>query len=246
VLNIVVLLPDDNNNQVILKGITTDRILDVRRLLAAHVETCHLTNISFQHEVRGSRLRDSLEVAGLKPWTLTLHQEDYTEPLAIAHVRRLLDIVACTTFFGPSGKQPVSSSSSELTRSPSSQAISSGEDRPQSSSAAGVQEEEVMIRDSDDAAGAVIRRRRRRSSDGGETKKTTTITPEVVKSGVVTKAATTERGVFKGKPEAAAAMAAAKEATEKGDMTGMCPPSKLGQFYEFLSFSHLTPPIQCE
>ncbi|CAK9197344.1 unnamed protein product [Sphagnum troendelagicum] len=198
VLDIVVLLPDDNNNQVILKGITTDRILDVRRLLAAHVETCHLTNISFQHEVRGSRLRDSLEVAGLKPCTLTLQQEDYTEPLAIAHVRRLLDIVACTTFFGPSGKQleqleqPVSSSSSELTRSPSSQAISS----------------------------------------------------EVAKSGVVTKATTTERGVFKGKPEAAAAMAAAKEATEKGDMTGMCPPSKLGQFYEFLSFSHLTPPIQ--
>ncbi|CAM6035680.1 unnamed protein product [Sphagnum compactum] len=184
VLDIAVLLPDDNNNQVILKGITTDRILDVRRLLAAHVETCHLTNISFQHEVRGSRLRDSLEVAGLKPCTLTLQQEDYTEPLAIAHVRRLLDIVACTTFFGPSGKQlehpkqPVSSSSSELTRSPSSQAISSGEERPQSSSAAGVQEEEIMIRD------------------------------------------------------------------KKGDMTGMCPPSKLGQFYEFLSFSHLTPPIQ--
>ncbi|CAK9258474.1 unnamed protein product [Sphagnum jensenii] len=185
VLDIAVLLPDDNNNQVILKGITTDRILDVRRLLAAHVETCHLTNISFQHEVRGSRLRDSLEVAGLKPCTLTLQQEDYTEPLAIAHVRRLLDIVACTTFFGPSGKQleqpkqPVSSSSSELTSSPSSQAISSGEDRPQSSAAAaGVQEEEIMIRD------------------------------------------------------------------KKGDMTGMCPPSKLGQFYEFLSFSHLTPPIQ--
>jgi protein TIF31 len=102
-----------------------------------------------------------------------------------------------------------------------------------------------MIRDSDDAAGAVIRRRRRRrrrSSEGGETKKTTTITSEVAKSGVVTKAATTERGVFKGKPE----VAAAKEATEKGDMTGMCPPSKLGQFYEFLSFSHLTPPIQFE
>jgi ATPase subunit of ABC transporter with duplicated ATPase domains len=52
VLDIAVLLPDDNNNQVILKGITTDRILDVRRLLAEHVETCHLTNISFQHEAR--------------------------------------------------------------------------------------------------------------------------------------------------------------------------------------------------
>jgi hypothetical protein len=55
VLDITVLLPDDNNNQVILKGITTDRILDVRRLLAAHVETCHLTNISFQHEARSRK-----------------------------------------------------------------------------------------------------------------------------------------------------------------------------------------------
>ncbi len=36
----------------VLQGITTDRILDVRRLLAEHVETCHLTNISFQHEAR--------------------------------------------------------------------------------------------------------------------------------------------------------------------------------------------------
>jgi hypothetical protein len=48
------------------------------------------------------------------------------------------------------------------------------------------------------------------------------------------------------KPEAAAAMAAAKEATERGDMTGMCPPSRLGLFYEFFSLSHLTPPILCK
>lgn len=33
---------------------------------------------------------------------------------------------------------------------------------------------------------------------------------------------------------------------KKGDMTGMCPPSKLGLFYEFLSFSHLTPRLQCQ
>jgi hypothetical protein len=31
-----------------------------------------------------------------------------------------------------------------------------------------------------------------------------------------------EKTVFNGKPEAVAAMAAAKEATEKGDMTGVC------------------------
>jgi hypothetical protein len=42
------------------------------------------------------------------------------------------------------------------------------------------------------------------------------------------------------------AMTAAKEATQKADMTGMCLPSKLGLFYKFLSFSHLTPPLQCQ
>lgn len=26
----------------------------------------------------------------------------------------------------------------------------------------------------------------------------------------------------------------------------MCPPPRLGQFYDFFSLSHLTPPIQCE
>lgn len=52
--------------------------------------------------------------------------------------------------------------------------------------------------------------------------------------------------ILKGKSEAAEAMAAAAAASEKGDMTGMCPTdSKLGQFYEFLSASHLTPPVQC-
>jgi hypothetical protein len=33
-----------------MQGITTDKVLDVRRLLAVNVETCHLTNISFHHE----------------------------------------------------------------------------------------------------------------------------------------------------------------------------------------------------
>ena len=48
------------------------------------------------------------------------------------------------------------------------------------------------------------------------------------------------------KPEAAAAMAAAKEATDRGDMTGMCPPSRLSQFYEFFSLSHMTSPFLCK
>lgn len=37
--------------QVILKGVSTDKIIDVRRLLASHVQTCHLTNYSLSHQV---------------------------------------------------------------------------------------------------------------------------------------------------------------------------------------------------
>ncbi|KAI3909557.1 hypothetical protein MKW98_013974, partial [Papaver atlanticum] len=33
-----------------LKGISTDKILDVNKLLTVNVETCHLTNYSLSHE----------------------------------------------------------------------------------------------------------------------------------------------------------------------------------------------------
>jgi protein TIF31 len=40
---------------------------------------------------------------------------------------------------------------------------------------------------------------------------------------------------------------ACTDAMEKADATvSMCPPPRLGQFYEFFSFSHLTPPVQCQ
>ncbi|KAF8032443.1 hypothetical protein BT93_D1383 [Corymbia citriodora subsp. variegata] len=106
VMDIAVDLPDET--RAILKGISTDRIIDVRRLLCVHTETCHVTNFSLSHEVRGPRLKDALDVSALKPCTLTLVEEDYDEERAVAHVRRLLDIVACTTCFGPSagGKDP--------------------------------------------------------------------------------------------------------------------------------------------
>jgi hypothetical protein len=35
----------------VLQGISTDRILDIRKLLAVHVDTCHLTSYSLSHEV---------------------------------------------------------------------------------------------------------------------------------------------------------------------------------------------------
>ncbi|KAL9176377.1 hypothetical protein ABFS82_02G174900 [Erythranthe guttata] len=108
VVDINVNLPDETC--VVLKqGISTDRIIDIRRLLSVNTQTCNLTNFSLSHEVRGPRLKDTVDVSALKPCTLTLVEEDYDEESATAHVRRLLDIVACTTSFGPSANKDASS-----------------------------------------------------------------------------------------------------------------------------------------
>ncbi|XP_049398192.1 protein REDUCED CHLOROPLAST COVERAGE 1-like isoform X1 [Solanum stenotomum] len=101
VMDITINLPDET--QVILKGISTDRIIDVRRLLSVNTTTCNITNFSLAHELRGPRLKETVDVSALKPCVLTLIEEEYDEESATAHVRRLLDIVACTTSFGPSG-----------------------------------------------------------------------------------------------------------------------------------------------
>jgi protein TIF31 len=139
--------------------------------------------------------------------------------LAVAHVRRILDIVACTHFFGPSQQVKLKNS------------------QTQSKDGAAEQDETSGNADADEPAP------RDGISEAG--KLANGLLAEVdenATSGRVDR----EKPILKGKPEAMAAMAAAKEATEKGDMAGMCPPSKLGQFYEFFSFSHLTPPVQCE
>lgn len=34
--------------------------------------------------------------------------------------------------------------------------------------------------------------------------------------------------------------------SDKGETVSMCPPPRLGQFYDFFTFAHLNPPIQCE
>ncbi|CAN6233123.1 unnamed protein product [Urochloa humidicola] len=154
VLDVTVETPDYTH--LTLKGISTDRILDIRKLLAVHVDTCHLTSYSLSHEVRGAQLKDTVEVASLKPCHLSIVEEDYTEELAVGHVRRLLDIVACTTAFG--AKKP--------------------EQKPASPDAA-----------------------------------------EAAKVGSPGKAA------------------------PGGGEEPMYPPPKLGQFYDFFTFSHLTPPL---
>ncbi|KAJ8448788.1 hypothetical protein Cgig2_011409 [Carnegiea gigantea] len=159
VIEITVDTPDDT--RITLKGISTDKILDVRKLLGVHVETCHLTNYSLSHEVRGPRLKDTVEIVSLRPWHLAIIEEDYSENDAVGHVRRLLDIVACTTAFGSNPNQKAGST---------------------------------------------------RTRDGGAA----------------------ENG------EAENAKAANVPAGE----VNLCPPPRLGQFYDFFSFSHLTPPIQ--
>ncbi|XP_071710062.1 protein REDUCED CHLOROPLAST COVERAGE 3 [Rutidosis leptorrhynchoides] len=96
VLDITVITPYDT--QVILKGISTDKIIDVKKLLAVNVDTCHITNYSLSHEVKGAKLNDKLDLVTLRPCLMKMVEEDYTdEAHAVAHVRRLLDIVASTT-----------------------------------------------------------------------------------------------------------------------------------------------------
>lgn len=136
-------------------------------------------------------------------------------------MRRVLDIVACTQFFGPS--QQVKLKNSQV----------------QTKDGAAEQDDGTSNTDADEPAAREGASEAGKVSDGDLAE-----VDENAASGMVDRERPT--GILKGKPEAMAAMAAAKEATEKGDMAGMCPPSKLGQFYEFFSFSHTTPPIQCE
>ncbi|XP_047945055.1 protein REDUCED CHLOROPLAST COVERAGE 2-like [Salvia hispanica] len=165
------------DSQVTLKGISTDKILDVRKLLAVNVDTCYLTNYSLTHEVRGASLNDSVEVATLKPTQLTIVEEAYTERQAVDHIRRLLDIVACTTYFGDSLRTGSKTGTKE-----------SGS--PESNSG---------------------------SHDFSPNPKFT---------------------VSPGKPEVSAV------ATGPDAASVLYPPPRLRKFYDFFSFSHLTPPIQ--
>nr|XP_043615358.1 protein TSS [Erigeron canadensis]XP_043615359.1 protein TSS [Erigeron canadensis] len=98
VLDITVITPYET--QAILKGISTDKIIDVKKLLAVNIDTCHLTNYSLSHEVKGAKLNDRLDLVTLRPCLIKMVEEDYTnESHAVEHVRRLLDIVASTTRF---------------------------------------------------------------------------------------------------------------------------------------------------
>uniref|UniRef100_A0A2P2L476 Clustered mitochondria protein N-terminal domain-containing protein n=1 Tax=Rhizophora mucronata TaxID=61149 RepID=A0A2P2L476_RHIMU len=183
-LDITVITPYES--QVVLKGISTDKILDVKKLLAVNVETCHLTNYSLSHEVKGQRLNDKLEIVSLKPCLVRMVEEDYVEESqAVAHVRRLLEIVACTTRFAKPRRWPPSSES----KSKKGNANSS----PNSND----------IRSNGTNTG------RKSSSPMASS-------------------------------EAASAQAAG---TDNIDMVAIHPTPKLSEFYDFFSFSHLSPPV---
>ncbi|VAH79983.1 unnamed protein product [Triticum turgidum subsp. durum] len=118
-IDITVNLPDQSD--VILKGISTDRIIDVRRLLCVNTATCAITNYSLLHETRDGHLKDGADIATLKPYTLTLVEGEYDEDSALVHIRRLLDIVACTASFGspPPPPPPPSPKDADATKEPS-------------------------------------------------------------------------------------------------------------------------------
>ncbi|VAH64196.1 unnamed protein product [Triticum turgidum subsp. durum] len=118
-IDITVNLPDQSD--VILKGISTDRIIDVRRLLCVNTATCAITNYSLLHETRDGHLKDGVDIATLKPYTLTLVEGEYDEDSALVHIRRLLDIVACTASFGspPPPPPPPSPKDADATKEPS-------------------------------------------------------------------------------------------------------------------------------
>ncbi|KAF8651360.1 hypothetical protein HU200_063618 [Digitaria exilis] len=173
VIDVTVVTPYES--QVTLKGISTDRVLDVRKLLGSNVETCHLTNYSLSHVVRGQRLEDGVEIVAFKPCTLRIVEEEYaTEEQAVAHVRRLLDIVACTTAFAKPRDGAAKHKSSKHGRP----ATPPSPPAPASTGNHG--------------------------SGGGE---------------------------------------GAPPISEAHDMAAIRPPPKLGEFYDFFSFAHLTPPV---
>ncbi|GAY62761.1 hypothetical protein CUMW_220360, partial [Citrus unshiu] len=191
VLDITIITPYES--QVILKGISTDKILDVKKLLASNVETCHLTNYSLSHEVKGQRLNDGVEVVTLKPCLLKMVEEDFTEESqAVAHVRRLLDIVACTTRFAKSRNSRLPPSSESCAKKNGSRPH-----QPSPNSAA-------------------------------------------LSDGAATAAADNRSG-----PRATSSPVSSAVSPSL-DMAAIHPTPKLSEFYDFFSFSHLTPPILIE
>ncbi|KAK1289033.1 hypothetical protein QJS10_CPB18g00322 [Acorus calamus] len=179
-----------------------EKVLPV--VLDITVETPDYSQVTLK--VRGTRLKDSVEAASLKPCLLSIVEEDYTEDLAVAHIRRLLDIVACTTAFGPSSAAR-------------SGGAGGGGAKP------GTKDPGPKSPASDDGAA--------------------TASPESEAGGGGDANPTKPKQASKKTTKGAGAAPPSVGEAEKGDAApSIYPPPKLGQFYDFFSFSHLSPPLQ--
>ena len=180
--------------------------------------------------------------------------EDYTEASSLAHVRRLLDIIACTSAFTDAEGRD----KHEHCGSPRSHKGPGSFRKAVASQLKGRQGEEASTRGrtgevleaSDGTTSRESSRDGEAEVDGlGGREPGKNVGKGLSRVGLADQSPA-EGGEgklisFKGKQEAMEAMAAAAAATEARDMTGMVPhDSQLGNFYDFLSASHLAPPLQ--
>jgi len=90
-----------------LRCVSTDKLVDVRIVLSELPNTCHVTNYSFRHTVRGDELKDDTEVISLKPRSVAIQEESYTYDKSIEHVQRFADLFSSTNLLGPpASKKP--------------------------------------------------------------------------------------------------------------------------------------------
>lgn len=137
------------------------------------------------------------------PFLPNILAEDYTEELAVAHIRRLLDIVACTTSFGGSSNSPKS---------------------PPRITPKDIPSKESCLTDYEAALPS----------------------PEIGDKKVAAGSGGGAQNLRHG-PKGLRNLDGSNDGSEKADGSiSMCLPPRLGQFYEFFSFSYLTPPLQCE
>ena len=108
-----------------LRCVSTDTLVDVRVMLSELPDTCHFTNYSLKHAVRGDRLKRDLEVVSLKPNVVSIVEEKYSEAAARAQVQRFIDLFTCTNHVGPVAKKKPKPSNSWLSDSTDKQKLSS-------------------------------------------------------------------------------------------------------------------------
>ena len=160
------------------------------------------------------------------------------------HIRRLLDIVACTNSFGPSGKGSLDTLTVKNNNPHKRGSYVKSSDATTTRLTTSICEDRNASSELTDSTDCCAKALKENPESGPEHN----IVQEIAldDTNKTCEESVKLDSMKSTKPEAAAAMAAAKEATDRGDMTGMCPPSRLSQFYEFFSLSHMTSPFLCK